>query len=127
MKKFLYWLPRILSILITAFWAYFVLASHGLSITTFKESGIWVALLVFTILAWRGQIIGKVGFLVMGLLYMIMTRGKMPYLTVFIVAGPVVLVGILYFLDNFSLKKKIPLNKIKELINTNETDDSELI
>jgi predicted membrane protein len=126
--KILYYLPRFLSLFITLALAAFVILSHGLSYATLIESGIWVALLFFSILAWRGETIGQAAFMVFGILYLILGWDLFPALTLTIIAGPLFLVSLLYF---FSKKKSKMFQKKKPKISTptpeNSKDDNGLI
>src|SRR3989338_7684693 len=112
-NKILYFLPRILSILITLFWMTFVFFSHGFSLEALIESGVWAVILVATILAWQGRMIGKAGFLVLGLLYLILTKGRFDWSTYLLVSGPLFLTGILFLLDKS--KNNQPPAKLKKL------------
>ena len=111
MSKLLYFLPRILSIIITLFWMAFVFLSHGLSLEALIESGVWAIILVVAILAWKNQPAGKIGFLVLGLAYLILTKGRENWLTYLLVSGPLFLTGILFLLDKS--KGKVPAELFK--------------
>ena len=131
MKKFLYWIPRILSALITLFWMSFVFLSHGLSWETLIESGVWAIILLITILAWKNQIVGKLGFIALGIFYIILTKGDADFIAYFIITGPLFLIGILFLLDKrkdnllFSdLIKKLTSKKSKSV---KKVDDKRVI
>ena len=125
MKKFLYWIPRILSALITLFWMSFVFLSHGLSWETLIESGVWAIILL------KNQIVGKLGFIALGIFYIILTKGDADFIAYFIITGPLFLIGILFLLDKskdnllFSdLIKKLTSKKSKSV---KKVDDKRVI
>lgn len=115
--KFLYWTPRILSILFILF-----LALFSLDVIS-PELGFWqiaagllihnlpaIVLLIVTMVAWRHEWVGGVVFILAGLGYSAMVlSGEVPWYTALswslIIAGPAVLLGIL-FLAGWSLKRK---------------------
>jgi len=106
MKKVIYYLPRILAIIITAFWCAFVFLSHGFSIETLIESGVWVVLLVLTILSWKEMLIGKLGFIVLGIFYLIFVWNRATSIWIILgIAGPVLLTGILFLFSKKEFKK----------------------
>lgn len=108
MKKIVYWLPRILAILITAFWFVFVFASHGLSFESLIESGVWIFLLLLTVLAWQEKLIGKLGFIILGIFYIVLVWNRAPNKIVILeVAGPVLLTGILFLFSKKEYKTKV--------------------
>jgi len=128
LKKAIYWLPRALAILITAFWFVFVFASHGLSVESLIESGIWIILLILTILAWQEKLIGKLGFILLGLIYALAVWHKIPNkLTIVIVAGPVLLVGILFLFSKKEYKKTAPKAKLNISDEKKEENDNRII
>jgi len=111
MKKFLYWLPRILSILFICFLTLF-------SLDVFEIDAPWYQLLLgflvhsipsivlggVTILAWKKPKIGGWFFVAAGLALAILTRFNLMSVTIYV---PPVLVGALYLL---SVEKK-PVDK----------------
>jgi len=102
-KKFLYWTPRILSIIFAVFISLFAL-------DVFAEGySFWEAVLalvihliltyliiIATIVAWKWEIIGGCIFLALGLFYIVMTWGKAPILAYLFISGPLFLIGGLY-------------------------------
>jgi len=119
-NRFVYWLPRILSIL-------FLLGLAMFSLDVFDENlGFWgtilglfmhnlpvLILLVILIISWRYEIVGGIVFILAGLFYTslilwtVATRVPHPYHMLFWpvpIAGPAFLVGIL-FLINWHMKK----------------------
>ena len=109
----------------------FVFLSHGLSWETLIESGVWAIILLITILAWKNQIVGKLGFIALGIFYIILTKGDADFIAYFIITGPLFLIGILFLLDKskdnllFSdLIKKLTSKKSKSV---KKVDDKRVI
>lgn len=116
MKKFLYWLPRILAILAIAFLTMFSLDvfEPGTSIW-YQLAGFVVhsipsiILIILLIIAWRRPKVGGIAFLVVGaiLAFIVWFLAKNAHditlifriLNSFILAGPIFLVGILFYIE----------------------------
>lgn len=100
MKKFIYWLPRILAILLIIFISLFAL-------DVFTEPQWFLALLIHlipsflliivTAIAWQHESIGGLIFISLGLIILIFSR-----LEAIIVSLPVIIIGTL-----FLIRKKI--------------------
>ncbi len=121
MQKFIYWTPRILSI-------FFILFLMMFSLDIFEEqSGFWQILVGFfihnipafvltiiLIISWRYEIVGTVGYILAGMLYITLLilnsiqHGFQIYTISFaiIIAGPPFLVGILFLFSWLNRKKK---------------------
>jgi len=120
MQKFVYWTPRILSIL-------FILFLISFSLDVFSEElgfwKTWVGLLMHNIpsfillfvliISWKQEIVGCVSFILAGLLYVsLILRNSLLegfqwyYITwIMIISGPAFLVGILFLLSWLYRKK----------------------
>lgn len=117
-NKFLFWTPRILSILFILFIALFSLDVFE-SCSVFLECGLALfihnlpslILIVFLVIAWRWEWVGALGFLFFSIFYItfiirnITNNGfEWYYISWFItIAGPSIVVGILWW---FNWKKK---------------------
>ena len=124
MKKLLYWLPRILASLITAFWLAFVFLSHGFTLESLLESGVWVILLLLTVLAWKENLIGKVGFILLGVIYIFAVWNKtLNKLTILGVASPLLLVGILFLFSKKEYYFTQP--KVKKIASAEKQDQED--
>jgi len=118
-NRFIYWTPRILSILFLLFLAMF-------SLDVFDEKlGFWgtilglfmhnipvLVLLAAVIIAWKHEIVGGIVFILAGLLYIFWVTAIRPGIGLPMalawsaeIAGPAFLTGIL-FLANWSKKKE---------------------
>ena len=119
--KFVFWTPRILSILFTAFLVLFSFDVFG------QGYGFWSTLLAFLmhnipvfvltaiiIISWKREIVGGIAFIVAGLLYIalnmitIFKNGFEWYYFAWIIqiSGIAFLVGILYLVNWHQKKKK---------------------
>ena len=112
-KRLLYWTPRILTIVFAIFISLFAL-------DVFEEGrGFWevaLALLIHLIptaivlgvlaLSWRREWLGAISYIALAILYIIQTWGRFPLSTYLIIAGPLVLISILFML-NWLLRIKI--------------------
>lgn len=107
-RSFIYWTPRILSILFILFLSLFSLdvIQPGLSAWEivaglFMHNIPSLVLLIILIISWKYEIVGGVVFILAGLAYIVMTiLGGTPwYLAVswgMIIAGPAFLIGSLF-------------------------------
>lgn len=104
--RVLLWTPRVLALLFAAFISLFALdvfdGQHG-----FWQTALALAMhliptavvLVFAALAWRWAWIGAIAFPALGTFYIATAWGRFPWLTYLIIAGPLVLVGVLFLLS----------------------------
>ncbi len=116
-NKFIFWTPRILSILFILFLAVFSLDVFG------NGYGFWETVLAFFMhnlpsiilavliwISWKKEIVGAVTFFSAGILYIVSLLMRPPYqwyylLWILIIAGPAFLIGIL-FLIGWKRKRK---------------------
>jgi hypothetical protein len=118
-NKFIYWTPRILSIMFICFLALFSLDvfSPGLSfwqivIGLFMHNIPVFILLIILLISWKREIVGGIAFISAGLLYIAIMLASISkhsfewYMLSysFIIAGPAFLIGIL-FIVNWVKKK----------------------
>lgn len=116
-NKFIYWIPRILSIIFICFITLFSFDVFG------NNYGFWGTMVAFLmhniptfvliailIISWKYEIVGGIAFILAGLLY-ILSLAMNPQFEWYmiswslIIAGPAFLIGIL-FLINWHKKKK---------------------
>jgi len=105
--RWLYWTPRILCMILAAFFAIFAL-------DVFEEShGFWqtaialfmhllpstILVLIVLIVSWRREWIGGVLFNLLGMLYIVLFWGRFPWFTYALIAGPLFLLGILFLFN----------------------------
>jgi hypothetical protein len=116
-SKFIYWTPRIVSILLILFLMLFSLDVFG------QGYGFWGTILAFLmhnipvfilaiilIISWKYEIVGGIAFILAGLLYIItlsLSSNFEWYMLSWsiIISGPAIFIGIL-FLINWHRKKK---------------------
>lgn len=95
MNKFLYWTPRILTILFILFLGLFALDAFEGDKSLIKKSGAFIIhlipnliLILILILAWKREWIGTIAFILVGIAYIVMFWGKFPVVTYLAIAGP---------------------------------------
>ncbi len=108
-KKILYWLPRILSIIFILFLMMFSLDIFDLGLDIwgtivglFMHNIPALILLIVLIISWKREIVGGIVFILAGGAYIILTRGESWSL---IIAGPAFLIGILFLVNWFKKGK----------------------
>ena len=107
-RRLLIWTPRVLGILFALFLSIFALDVFGAGYTVWETI---VALFMHLIptfvilialaLAWRWEWVGALGFLGFVLWYLLEAWGNMSALTLVLIAGPPLIVGLLYLVDWF--------------------------
>jgi hypothetical protein len=113
LKQLLFWTPRVLCILFAAFISTFAADVFG------EGYGFWktiLALLIHLIptgivlvilaISWRWEWVGGILFTALGALYLIMFWGRFNWSVYLVIAGPLFLVGVLFFL-NWLFPKKL--------------------
>jgi predicted neutral ceramidase superfamily lipid hydrolase len=115
-SKFVYWTPRILSIMFILFLALFSLDIFdmklnfwGTVVGLFMHNIPSLILLAVLLISWKYEIVGGIVFILAGLAYIILTLVRVPwYMAIswsMTIAGPAFLIGIL-FLVNWYKKRK---------------------
>ena len=112
LKQLLFWTPRILCLLFAAFISIFAAdvfdAGYGFWKTILAllihliPTGI---ILVILAISWRWEWVGGILFTALGALYLIMFWGRFHWSVYLCIAGPLFLVGVLFFLNWLSRKK----------------------
>ena len=101
MKKFIHYLPRVLSVIIVCFLAAFILEGFGPDFTwmdSLMHLVLTLVVLAITILAWKKPKIGGWIFIAIGILYLIMVF-KNQFWGGLIISGVPLLTGILFLVD----------------------------
>jgi hypothetical protein len=117
-KKVIYWLPRILSIIFILFLMMFSLDIFDLELDIwgtivglFMHNIPALILLIVLIISWKREIVGGIVFILAGIAYVFLTsfRSGLPWHTVLswslIIAGPAFLIGILFLINWYKIKK----------------------
>ena len=113
LKRVLTWTPRVLCIAFAAFISLFAL-------DVFQEGlGMWQVLAALAIhliptallvgvllLAWRWEWVGTLAFLAMACFYIVETWGRFPILTYLLIAGPLILIALLFGI-NWLLRREL--------------------
>ncbi len=111
-SKFVYWTPRILSILFVLFLALFSLDVLGTGTFWQVVGGLFIhnipalILLAVVIISWKHEIVGGIAFILAGLLYIALMfvnamRGEFEWFMIvwsLQIAGPAFFIGILFLL-----------------------------
>jgi len=105
-KKLLYWTPRALCIVFIILTSFFALDVFG------ESKGIWETILALLmhliptfiliailVITWHREWIGGILFSVLGFTYIINMWGQFPLMTYIVVAGPLIITGILFLLN----------------------------
>jgi len=119
-NKFIYWTPRVASIIFILFLAMFSLdifdANYGFWGTVvglFMHNIPVFILLIVLIISWKYEIVGGIAFILAGLLYLGLLAINRPFQLYYLswslfIAGPAFLIGIL-FIINWLKKRKCKL------------------
>jgi hypothetical protein len=121
-SNFVYWTPRILSILFILFLMMFSLdvfepglSAKEIAIGLFMHNIPALILLVVTIISWKYEIVGGIAFILAGFLYIILlAMNNFEWYMIswsLTIAGPAFLIGILFILN---WKKKKIWTQIKK-------------
>jgi hypothetical protein len=114
--RWIYWTPRILSIIFLCFLTIFSLdvfepglSAGQIALGLFMHNIPVLVLLVVLLIAWKYEIVGGIVFILAGIAYIISTLTRVPwYIAIswsMIIAGPAFFIGIL-FLVNWYKKKR---------------------
>ena len=116
-KKFIFWTPRILSILFALFISLFALDVFDAGYSFWQTLlALFIHLIpTFVILivlafSWHREWIGGIFFIAFGIYYIVAAWGKFVLSVYFLISGPLFLVGIL-FLINWFYKAEIKTGK----------------
>lgn len=99
----LFWLPRILGILFALFISIFALDVFTAETSllkifiAFSMHMIPALIIILTLyISWKREWAGALLFTLLGIVYIVMARGKFPLIVYLIIAGPLFLIGILF-------------------------------
>ena len=111
-NKFIYWTPRILSIIFLLFLAMFSLdvfdmklGFWGTVLGLFMHNIPALVLLVVLLISWKREIVGGIVFILAGILYIIVlliTKNPPEWYMLFwslLISGPAFLIGILFIIN----------------------------
>ena len=105
-KQTIYWTPRVLCIIFAIFVSMFALDvfDHGFNgtetIIALLMHLIPTAIIVIAlILSWKWEWIGALLFIGLSVFYPIWTQGKFPWITYIAMSGPMLLAGMLFFMN----------------------------
>ena len=105
-KRLLFWTPRVLCILFAVFVSLFALDVVG------EGYGFWgtiLALLMHLIptgvilivlaISWRWEWVGGILFIALGVLYLVISWGRLHWSAYLVISGPLFLVGVLFLIN----------------------------
>ncbi|MFA6194328.1 MAG: hypothetical protein WC719_01105 [Patescibacteria group bacterium] len=111
-NKFIYWAPRILSIIFILFLAMFSLDVFGTGLgfwataeALFMHNLPALILLVVLLISWKYEIVGGIAFILAGVAYismLLLNVGRFEWYALsysLIIAGPAFFIGILFLID----------------------------
>ena len=111
-NKFLYWFPRILSIILLIFISLSSLDVFESRLRWYEYLGALFLHLIpsfilaaFIVLAWKYELIGGIIFIALGVIYILMAKG-FPASVYIIIAGIPLIIGILFIINSFMKKRK---------------------
>jgi energy-coupling factor transporter transmembrane protein EcfT len=113
-NRFVYWTPRILSIIFILFLMLFSLDVFAenlsfweIALALFMHNIPALILLVLVIVSWKHELVGAITFISAGLLYIlwILSSARIALSWSLIIAGPAFLIGILFLIGWFNKKK----------------------
>ena len=106
--RILHWAPRVLGILFAVFISLFSMDVFGEgygfwgTIVAFLMHLVPTYLIVGALLAgWRWEWPGGVLFIGLGIFYIVMSRGRMDFVTYLLISGPAFAIGILFLINWF--------------------------
>jgi hypothetical protein len=115
-KWVLYWSPRVLSILFAVFISLFALDVFG------HGQGFWrtlaalgmhlvptVLVLLVLLVSWRYEWVGAIVYVALAGVYVVWAAGRFPLGVYFMIAGPLVLAGLLFLLNWIYRRELRPL------------------
>lgn len=116
-NKFIYWTPRILSIIFLLFLAMFSLdifdgnyGFWGTVLGLFMHNIPTFILLIVLLISWKHEIVGGIVFILAGLAFLALSFIRTPFawyvlLGILIIAGPAFFIGILFLIGWYKKKK----------------------
>ena len=116
MDKFIYWTPRILSIILSCFLVIFSFDVFGMGLGFWQTVGAFLIhnipsfiLFAVLIISWKHEMVGAITFILAGLLYilMIVMRGWYHWTGFVYIALPAFLIGILFLIGWYNHKIRI--------------------
>ena len=119
MDKFIFWTPRILSIMFSCFLVVFSFDVFGMELSFWQTIGALLIhnipsfiLLSVLIISWKYEIVGGIVFILAGLLYILfmVMRGLSHWGVILFIPFPVFLIGILFLIGWFKKRKEVKTN-----------------
>ena len=106
MKKFIYWFPRILTIIYIVFLGLFALDAFDSSYSFWQTVQALLihlipnfALIIILIISWKREWIAGILFNLLAIFYIVWAWGRFPVVNYFIISGPLFLTGVLFLMN----------------------------
>jgi hypothetical protein len=112
-SKVLFWAPRVLCLLFAAFISIFAADAFG------EGHGFWETALRFVVhliptaiilailaVSWRREWVGGILFTALGVLYLILFRGRFHWSAYAAISGPLLLIGLLFLIEWWRRSKR---------------------
>jgi len=120
-NKYLYWTPRVLTIIFIVFMSIFALdvfdAGYSfleLLVALFMHLIPVSILVVILLIAWRWEKIGGIIFILIGLSFTVFFQTYSHLISFLIISCPVFLIGVLFLISKTEFKKKAKNSKRKK-------------
>ena len=128
-KNALCWSPRILAMLFALFISLFALDAFSEGHSLFKMMlaflihliPTWI-IIITIIISWKREWIAAMVFIILGVAYIIIARGKFPFSVYLLISGPLFIIGILYWL-NWIERGSQRLSKASDLLKNHHNRD----
>jgi type II secretory pathway component PulF len=107
MKKFIYYLPRVLAVLIVAFLAVFILEGFGPEFSwqaSLSHAILTLVVLAVTVVSWKWPKIGGWVFALFGVMYLFRASGE-NWVSGLVLGGLPLLIGVLFLVEGFKKVK----------------------
>ncbi len=117
-SKFVYWTPRIFSIIFILFLMLFSLDVFAENLSFWETAlGLFIhnipalTILIVLLISWKHEIVGGIAFILAGILYIVglLIKPKLEWYMiswVLMIAGPAFFIGILFLMNWFRKKRK---------------------
>jgi len=116
-KKYLYWIPRIITIVFTIFISLFALDVFGEYLFPDVLAALFMhliptfVLIAMLLVAWKWEHVGGTLFLVAGIIYILMVARSFKFISLFIISSPLFFIGVLFLVYWYTYKKENKKNE----------------
>ncbi|NQU18069.1 MAG: hypothetical protein HQ564_08400 [Candidatus Saganbacteria bacterium] len=104
-QKVIFWIPRVLSVILLFWWGLFIYLSHGFTIPSIFEWVFWAVLSIITFVSWKFEFLGGSLYFFGGLFYLIVGFGRVSLVGYLMVPIPLLLMGSIFMLVGHKKRK----------------------